>query len=460
MAEHTTSVFLRHGTSALRLVVVEGGAVHDYPLPARGKLVIGRSTAADIRLEDTRVSREHLCLHVGEELEIEDLDSVNGTILHNQLITARRRIRIAPSDAVTVGSVVLIVQPADAAGETPLATTSPGAEQSFASILVPGVLVEDPRMRRVYELAARVALGDVNVLILGESGTGKELVATAVHRCSRRAEKPFVSFSCAALPESLLENELFGHERGAFTGANQDKQGILECAPGGTLFLDEVGEMSPAVQAKLLRVLETKELLRVGGHKPRRIDVRFVSATNRRLSDEVLLGHFRRDLYFRLNTVTIEVPPLRERRGEILPLASHFIATLSAADAHESIPRLSVTAERALEAHSWPGNVRELRGAIQRALLLCDGEILPEHLALETWSSPTTTTVAIPTRAGVKETFHTEVAELERRRILEALEACNGNQTRAAERLGIARRTLLKRLDEYGLPRPRKRSTE
>jgi two-component system response regulator AtoC len=292
-------------------------------------------------------------------------------------------------------------------------------------------------MRRVQTLADRAAAGTINVLIVGETGVGKEVLARRIHQLSPRADRPFVAVNCAALSEALFESELFGHERGAFTGAAQAKPGLLETAPGGTVFLDEVAELPPALQAKLLRVLETREVLRVGSVRPRPIDVRFVAATNRDLEGEVARGTFRRDLYFRLNGMTLAIPPLRERRQEIPGLCRRFLAELCATAGRRRAPRLTDEAREHLQARRWPGNVRELRNAIERALLLAPGdEITPEHLATDPEAPPP--------------------IEDERERILRVLGACAGNQSRAARQLGISRKVLIARLDAYGVARPRK----
>ena len=316
-----------------------------------------------------------------------------------------------------------------------------------------------PAMQKVYEMATRAATSTINVLILGETGVGKEVMASKLHAMSQRASKPFVALNCAGLAESLIESELFGYEKGAFTGAVQAKPGLMETAEGGSIFLDEVGELPTSVQAKLLRVLETREVMRVGALKTRSIDVRFISATNRDLEQEVLKGAFRRDLFFRLNGISLTIPPLRKRVTEVAALAQRFVVQAS----EEFGRRPPVFGEEVmdlLEGYSWPGNIRELRNVIERALMLCEGnEILPEHLPLEKMvpdaiaegtTNPGLSPAASPTGR------RPPVAVDERQRIIDALNACVGNQTRAAAMLGMPRRTFVSKLDLYQIPRPQK----
>ncbi|HZO12474.1 MAG TPA: sigma 54-interacting transcriptional regulator [Polyangiaceae bacterium] len=308
------------------------------------------------------------------------------------------------------------------------------------------VVVEHGVMERLYRLSERVAKGKINVLLLGETGVGKEVLAERIHRLSPRASKPLVRISCAAFPENLLESELFGHERGAFTGADRAKPGLIESAHGGTVFLDEIGELPLALQPKLLRVLEERSVLRLGSLEPRPIDVRFIAATNRDLEAEVARERFRADLYFRLTGVTLVIPPLRERRSEIPTLARAFVAQ-AMSELGKDRGDISDEALELLTRYAWPGNLRELRNVAERAALLCgDDPITAEHLPLEKMHA---TLAQSNLRAGVH--------EYERARIVEALERCDGNQTRAAKLLGISRMTLSARMDAFGLPRPRKR---
>jgi two-component system, NtrC family, response regulator AtoC len=304
----------------------------------------------------------------------------------------------------------------------------------------------DPSALTPDQLVARVAATTISVLVLGETGAGKEVLAERIHRASPRAGQPFVRLNCATFSSTLLESELFGHEKGAFTGAATAKVGLLESACGGTVFLDEVGELPAPVQAKLLRVLEEREILPIGAVRARSVDVRFVAATNRDLQADSARGAFRADLYFRLDGITLYVPPLRARRTEIEPLARMFLDGFGRR-VGRAVPGLSARAIAALHQHAWPGNVRELKNVMERAALICDEPLIePHHLAL----GPAAFTIA----GAVPPTD--DPRELERRRIVEVLHRCGGNQTRAARLLGHGRRTLLRRLDELGLPRPRK----
>jgi DNA-binding NtrC family response regulator len=312
-------------------------------------------------------------------------------------------------------------------------------------------------MKDLFAQIDRVAKSAISVMILGETGAGKEIVAEQVHRRSGRTG-PFVPLNCAALPENLLESELFGHEKGAFTGALKSQEGLFESADGGTLFLDEIGELPVSTQVKLLRVLQERKVMRVGGRTPKSIDVRFVSATNRDVEQDVEEGGFRQDLYFRLNGISLLIPPLRSRRADIVPLAEHFVAAACRAEGRGRTLRLSDEARQALEAYAWPGNVRELQSTAERAVLLCDGaELEPRHLARQGAREGGS---ADPGKSPVRqkrERLLEEIEALEKERVVEALARSGGNQTKAAELLGISRRTLVTRLGSYDLPRPRKK---
>jgi two-component system response regulator HydG len=312
------------------------------------------------------------------------------------------------------------------------------AEQRSARLLerlTPELCAESPGMKAALAAARQVAGTDATVLLLGESGTGKSQLARWIHFQSRRAAGPLVEVHCAALPETLLESELFGHEKGAFTGAHQRKAGHLAAASSGTIFLDEIGEVTPATQVKLLRFLQEKQFVPVGATEARRADVRVVSATNRDLRAAVQAGQFREDLYYRLDVFAIRIPPLRERRDDVLPIAEHLLAA-------RGVPadRLSAAARERLLAHAWPGNVRELENALERALILAgEGEIGPVHLA-EPAAAP---------RRGAAEALVEgfDLDAFERELIHAALERSGGNKAAAARLLGITRRRLYSRLE-------------
>jgi DNA-binding NtrC family response regulator len=299
------------------------------------------------------------------------------------------------------------------------------------------------RMLDVYKLVARVAPSTATVLVVGESGTGKELVARAIHNRSPRADNPFVPVNCTALSESLLESELFGHARGAFTGAVAAKRGLFETANGGTLFLDEIGDMGPKMQAQILRVLQDGEMRPVGGTEALRVDVRLVCATNRDLEAEVKATRFREDLYFRINVVTVRMPPLRDRAGDIPILVRHFINKIARREARAQAS-VSPEALEVLCRYSWPGNVRELENAIERAVAVAKGNVvLPSDLPAEVYGG---STVAVASILDDRPTL----GELERRYIALVLTECGGNKKRAAEKLGIDRRTLYRAIERSG----------
>ncbi|SEK74356.1 Nif-specific regulatory protein [Stigmatella aurantiaca] len=312
------------------------------------------------------------------------------------------------------------------------------------------IIGESAQLRALYRLVQKAAPTDATVLLRGESGCGKELFARAIHVNGPRRDKPLVKVDCAALPATLIENELFGHEKGAFTGADHRVQGKFEAADGGTVFIDEIGELPLSVQGKLLRVLQDREFERVGGTQTVKVDVRIVAATNRNLARMVAENQFREDLYYRIKVVELVLPPLRERGAEdIERLARHFVAT--AAKRHRlEPPRLSPLALERLKGYRWPGNVRELENCIESAVVLCEGEILEEHLPLPTLDRPLPAVGAEPQAVEAGPAL-LPLAEVERRHILRVLEAVKGNRTAAAKALEIGRNTLSRKLKEYGL---------
>jgi len=320
---------------------------------------------------------------------------------------------------------------------------------------LPDIVAESPQMKEALRLINRVAPSDTSVLITGESGVGKELVAQAIHKMSRRSDKPFIDLNCAALQDTLLESELFGHEAGAFSGAKARKLGLFEIADGGTLFLDEIMEMPMQLQSKLLRALETRSFFRVGGTKKVEVDVRLVAATNRDKDTAVADGIFRSDLMYRINSFEIYVPPLRERRDDIEPLARHLLTKLAG---HEE-PELSQSAIDALVAYDWSGNVRQLRNCLERAMLLTDnGVITPRELPPEVAFRTERPAVSVsfssngstPTTA-FQNSVPSNLRDVERQQILGALEKTGWHRGKTADLLGISPSTLYRRLREYGL---------
>jgi len=555
------------------LLVMSPDHFNTVPLTKNSVLTIGRSTRADIYVEDRLASREHARLHVGDEIQIVDLDSANGTLVRDGLIPVGKSVSVLSGEVITIGNTVLMVQrgasivgrrwlwshayfesrvAAECAkhAETrsghfalvrlrfdrgivwrhlaPVFARRVSAPHVFASygpndfeiLLVDvnetaaadlaavvcadlraaqlnvrcGVAnfprdgrtvdtllahanallrpqgrpelpdIEAPSMERVRAMAKRAAATNINILILGETGVGKEVLAQAIHRMSQRAAGPIVALNCPALGgEALLESELFGHEKGAFTGAAASKPGLLELADGGTVFLDEIGDMPLTVQAKLLRVLETREVKRLGSLKTRVIDVRFIAATNAVLEDAVANGTFRRDLFFRLNGISLQIPPLKARVDEIPVLAQQFLERYCRDDLGRAPPTIDEESLDLLAAYSWPGNIRELRNTIERAAVLCDGDwLLAEHLPLEKMESTVPDAVAA-SAAGDRVTPPSAQAAIdpadpedERQRMMEALKIHAGNQTRAAAWMAMPRRTFVLKLKRYGIPRPQR----
>ncbi len=468
-----------HEGGDLRMVVIGPDSYETYDLPTAGTVTIGRSDTNDIQIDDAQASRSHARLIIGDTMAVEDVGSVNGTRVRDRPIARGERMVIFPGETIAIGSSVVILHVrsgrpvSPAPGGTP---TVPSSRQTGSDLSD-----SDEAMRTINHLAERAAAGTINVLILGETGVGKEVMARAVHRLSPRHAGAYVCLNCAALSEHLLESELFGHERGAFTGAVAAKPGLLETAAGGTLFLDEVGELPAAIQAKLLRVIETREVTRVGSVRPRQIDVRFVAATNRDIEAEVDRGTFRRDLYFRLNGFSIRIPPLRERRSEIRSLAETFLRQVCQ-ELGRPEPRLSSGVLAALHRRHWPGNIRELKNVIERAVLLCNGEEIeveqlpedrPQKQAPKEPEQPDRTLrnalnrlrdapggpAAPRPRMDTPDQAPAADRDRDKQRILDALADCAGNQSRAAKQLGMPRRTFVARLDRYQIARPKKNQT-
>ena len=355
--------------------------------------------------------------------------------------------------AIKSGALDFLTKPVDA--DHLLGAIAKGIAQDHGALQSGGVVGTSQSWRDVLGQAAKVAPAETTVLLSGESGTGKEVVAHLIHRGSRRAEGPFVALNCAALPEALLESELFGYEKGAFTGAVAARAGRLEQAAGGTLFLDEVGEMSPAVQAKFLRVLQEREFQRLGGTRMLKADVRVIAATNRDLQVAMTRGAFREDLYYRLHVFAIHLPPLRDRPEDILPLLEHFVQELGPVVLGRPAAGISREAREHFLAYAWPGNVRELRNAVERALILCEGGLInPEHLpwhAEAARSAPQPLPSVAEPVVGNFPANGVDLEAMERTLIERALKQAGQNKAKAARLLGLSRSKLYSRMERFRL---------
>ncbi|MBZ0231142.1 MAG: sigma 54-interacting transcriptional regulator [Deltaproteobacteria bacterium] len=427
------------------LLVSRDADFRAFGLPERGDVAIGRDAACEVVIDHEKISRRHAVLRIGDRWALEDLGSRNGTQIRGAAVTAGSPVELAPGEPFQIGPFTAVV-------------LARAVSTVRAALGASHVTIEDPTLASPGPLVLSLAQSMVNILVVGETGVGKEVLSSSIHRLSGRSGA-LVCINCAALSPQLLESELFGHERGAFTGAAQTKPGLLEAAAGGTVLFDEIGEMPLELQAKLLRAIETREVLRVGAVRPVTLDVRVLAATNRDLLGCVAEGTFRRDLFYRLAGITLNIPPLRERVQQLEPLAARFARAATGRDA-----ALSAAALTRLRSHSWPGNVRELKNVVERAALLAaGGAIQPEHILIDQPQesiAPARTIPAIPSALAAARDDSTagltpeQVAD--RQRIVAALEACNGNQTRAAQQLGISRATLVNKLSIYRVPRPRK----
>jgi transcriptional regulator with GAF, ATPase, and Fis domain len=414
---------------------------------------IGRAASNTIVIDDAAVSRRHALIRAqatGEFILI-DLGSSNGTLLNGHCLTLPCPLK--SGDVVCIGPATLtfrcgVDEPA-VAGQTTTEELTSGGDPARG----PAFVGASAAMVDVFRLIHQAAASPIPVLIEGETGTGKELVARAIHGASGRAAAPFVAVNCAALPETLLESQLFGHRRGAFTGATHDQRGLFETANGGTVFLDEVGEMPAPMQAKLLRVLQEGEVVPLGEHNPRRVDVRVVSATNRDLAAEVDAGRIRADLYYRLSAFPIQLPPLRERRDDIPLLAERFLAAAAARHGKPDVG-FEPAAVELLVRSEWPGNVRELQNAVERAVAMVRaGErIGVAHLAARFQGSGAQAVEATAPASDENPTaLRPARAAFERQHIAEVLRQHGGNVTRAAAALGLSRAMLQLKMKEYGL---------
>ena len=417
--------------------VVQTGEPVVVPSIAAEPLFLGRARP----LKD-RPEREMAFVCVPVRLDNETIGALSAERPYGPDFEFDEDIRILSILASLIAHVVRVGQFAEE--EKALMDENRRLRRELADRYRPSNVVGNSReMEPVYEMIGQVAQSDATVLIRGESGTGKELIANAVHYGSRRSGAPFVRVNCAALPESLIESELFGHEKGSFSGAVQQKEGRFERASGGTIFLDEIGDLKNSVQLRLLRVLQEREFERVGGTKVLTADVRVVAATNRPLERDMEDGRFRADLYYRLNVFPIHVPPLRDRRTDIILLADHFIEKYSRRH-DRSIVRLSTPAIDLLMAYHWPGNVRELEHAIERAVLLADGKVIHARLL-----PPSLQMAKIDD--GRSGPLNVQLAVLEKELIVDALKMNKGNRAAAARQLGLTERIMGLRVEKYGL---------
>jgi two-component system, NtrC family, response regulator AtoC len=407
--------------------------------------IVGRGADATLHLDDAKASRRHFAVRVSDRgLVVEDLDSRNGTSVNGQLLRGAS-IAVTGGCIVSVGDAEIVIAAVSSSAGAPAppgdARLPPGAREDESERGGDDWVVADAQMERVVDLARKVAGSTSTVLILGETGAGKDVLARRIHAMSPRRSAPFVRVNCGALPEALLESELFGFEKGAFTGADRRKIGLVEAATGGTLFIDEVGELSPAAQVKLLHVLENRTVIRVGGTGEVPIDIRVICATHRDLAAEAKRGTFRADLFYRISPFVLTLPPLRGRPAAILALAHSFAAAFARA-AGDPRPTFSREVSDVLASYAWPGNARELRNALEHAMLMAEGEPLgPGHLPAQI--------VPSAPHAAAGTGVQAELAQLERRRIEDALRETNGNRTRAAELLGMPRRTLVYKLARW-----------
>jgi two-component system response regulator FlrC len=438
----------------MRLLIVgalEGQLTEATRLAMQGGAKVGHADSVEVAMATLRAGRGADLLFVDVMIDIPGLlAALEAERIHIPVVACGTETNAAAAvNAIRAGAKEYIPLPPDA--ELIAAVISAVARESSE------FLFRDPGMTRIVQLADQIAPSDASVLITGESGTGKEVMAKYLHGKSRRAGRTFISVNCAAIPENLLESELFGHEKGAFTGAVARRIGKFEEASGGTLLLDEISEMDVRLQAKLLRAIQERVIDRVGGNRPVPVDIRIIATSNRNLSDAVRQGTFREDLLFRLNVVNLKLPPLRQRPGDIIALADHFVAKYSKAN---GIPPRALTqsARDALLRAPWPGNVRELENTLHRAVLLSNGpEIGPEAIVMPDGAglSDLVHTATVATQAAqVAETLTRNmvgrtVADVERDLILETLDHVLGNRTHAANILGISIRTLRNKLNQY-----------
>ncbi len=426
-----------------KLLIISGPLQGREIVVSSDTFTIGSGSHNDLAIEDSTVSKRHCEIVVDQSgYLIRDLDSTNGTLVQGVRVASAH---LAPGSEIQLGKTRIVFCPLQETNEIPLSSNS-----AFGRMLGGSV-----PMRRIFYLAETYSPSDATIMITGETGTGKEVLAEEIHNHSPRANKPLIVIDCAAISKELIESELFGHVKGAFTGANTDRQGAFELADGGTVFLDEIGDLSPDLQPKLLRVLEKREIRRVGCNRVRKINVRIVSATNRNLANEVNEGRFREDLYYRLSVVHLELPPLRRRREDVPLLVKRFLTDLQGEDAINQIADIDRTME-VLKRHEWPGNVRELRNLIELAFY-------SEHrpVDLSTFLSIGSLRAGFRVEPEPEVSFNTDkpfkdakselIEEFERAYLQDLLERNKQNVSRSAREAGIERAYLQRLIRKYGM---------
>lgn len=429
--------------SKCKLLIMDGTNAGKEFIIDRANIAIGSDPEADLVLNDETVSRRHAEIVKSKDgYVLRDLNSTNGTFVDSLRV---KEIFVSPGATIRFGKSRVKFLPQEEKIEI-----YPSKKDKFDNII--GKSLE---LRKVYGMIEKVAPTNVSALIIGETGTGKELVAQAIHAHSKRSAKPFVVFDCSSVQPNLIESELFGHERGAFTGATTTRQGAFEVANGGTIFLDELGELGMDMQPKLLRALEQGEVKRVGSDHPRRVDVRLIAATNRNLKEEVKKGRFREDLYFRISVVQVTLPPLRKRLDDLEALVQHFIErnNKGGAERNKNVSSVSADALLALREYHWPGNVRELKNVIDRAVSFCEGAVLmpadlPEYLREKTTSS---TSPRIRGDVPFKDAKELWLESFEKDYLIDLLKRNDFNISKAAKQAGIDRKSVQRLLKKYNL---------
>ncbi len=431
-----------------RLTCTEGENANKSWLVDRDVIRIGARPDSDVVLTDSTVSRTHAEIVRGRDGTIlRDLGSTNGTFVGPVRV---REVYLSPDTHFRIGKTELVFHPDDE-----VIDVLPSTSNQFEGLVGAGL-----GMREVFGVLERIAPTDLTVLVTGETGTGKELVSRALHKRSRRANKPIIVFDCGAAPEGLVEAELFGHERGAFTGAIATREGLFEAADGGTLFIDEVGELPLELQPKLLRALEQREVRRIGSSKSRPVDVRVIAATNRNLADEVAAGRFREDLYYRIAVVELRLPPLRDRRDDLALLVEHLLRRAEAAGHARGVRGLDADVEALFRAYHWPGNVRELNNVIERALPFCDGPVVSLRALPESLRKARPSVAAAPAPSGalpssvsnqmpLKDAKDQIIEAFEKQYLEDLIEHHDGNVSRAARVAGMDRKSITRLLKKH-----------